>query len=388
MKIAVVTSGLLPVPSVKGGAIETLVDSLVEENEKNGKIDITIYSIYDKSAKQKYKLDKRKNSKCIYICNIPNLLIRIANKILKKNIPINKYYQKEVYSKLKKQEFDYIILENYPELVLKISKFSKIIPYIHSDVLNVNTPNAKEIINNSYKIITVSDYIKERVLEIGNIESERIITVLNSIDFKMLSDSEYKEQRIKTRQKYNISDNEIVYAYSGRISSEKGILELVKAFNKANVPNSKLMIIGGIWYNSKKRNNYLEQIENISGDNVIFTGYINHVDIQSVLCGIDIGVVPSICNEAAGLSVVEFMNTKNLVIGTKIGGISEYINKNDNILVDFSDDFIDNLAKAIRDSSNYNLDEIGEINYEYSKKFTNANNYENFINVLKESDNK
>ena len=271
---------------------------------------------------------------------------------------------------------------------MKISKFSKIIPYIHSDVLNVNTPNAKEIINNSYKIITVSDYIKERVLEIGNIESERIITVLNSIDFKMLSDSEYKEQRTKTRQKYNINDNEIVYAYSGRISSEKGILELVKAFNKANVPNSKLMIIGGIWYNSKKRNSYLEQIENISGDNVIFTGYINHVDIQSVLCGIDIGVVPSICNEAAGLSVVEFMNTKNLVIGTKIGGISEYINKSDNILVDFSDNFIDNLAKAIRDSSNYNLDEIGEINYEYSKKFTNANNYENFINVLKESDNK
>ena len=34
-KILVVISGGLPIPSIKGGAVETLIDMYLEENEKN-----------------------------------------------------------------------------------------------------------------------------------------------------------------------------------------------------------------------------------------------------------------------------------------------------------------------------------------------------------------
>ena len=56
MKIAFITSGLLPIPASKGGAIETLLDSFIEENERNDKnIEIVVYSIYDKDAKKNVK---------------------------------------------------------------------------------------------------------------------------------------------------------------------------------------------------------------------------------------------------------------------------------------------------------------------------------------------
>ena len=35
MKIAFITSGVLPVPSIHGGAVETLLDALAKENEKS-----------------------------------------------------------------------------------------------------------------------------------------------------------------------------------------------------------------------------------------------------------------------------------------------------------------------------------------------------------------
>ena len=44
-----------PVPAVKGGAVEGLIDLLIEENESQKKMDITVISIYDKEAKEKSK---------------------------------------------------------------------------------------------------------------------------------------------------------------------------------------------------------------------------------------------------------------------------------------------------------------------------------------------
>ena len=49
MKIAIVTSGGLPVPNVKGGGAETLITALLDMNE-NTNNEIIVYSIYDSRA--------------------------------------------------------------------------------------------------------------------------------------------------------------------------------------------------------------------------------------------------------------------------------------------------------------------------------------------------
>ena len=48
MKVAVITSSNLPVPSTKGGAVENLIVNLLKENEVQNKINFQIFSTYDK----------------------------------------------------------------------------------------------------------------------------------------------------------------------------------------------------------------------------------------------------------------------------------------------------------------------------------------------------
>lgn len=386
MKIAFITSGLLPIPASKGGAIETLLDSFIEENERNNKnIEIVVYSIYDKDAKKMSKDLNYKKAKYKYINSFSNFVIRVINKLLKKNLPINLVYQKTVLKKINQEKYDYVIVENYPELVLNI-KDQKVIPYIHSDVFNVGTENSLNILSKSYKVITVSNFIRNRVVEIDKTQANKVYVVYNSIDFKQISIDEQKNIRKLIRDKYNIDNNDFVYAFSGRLSKEKGVLECLKAFNKISVPQKKLLIIGGIWYGSKKKNDYLSELEKNSDNNVIYTGYVKHNEMQNILYSIDVGIVPSICNEAAGLSVVEFMNTNNLVVASNMGGISEYLNIDDNFLIDYRNEeqYINDLALGMKESYNkLNSDEIvKEKNYLYSKKFSVEENYKNIINVL------
>lgn len=383
MKIAIVTSGLLPLPAVKGGAIETLIDSFVKENENQKVFEIIIYSISSKRAKKMVKFQNYQFCKYVYISQISSFFIRVINKLLKKNIPINKYYQKYVTKMINKKDYDYVIVENYPELAL-VLKNHKVIPYIHSDVFNKDIKQAKQILSSCYKVITVSDYIKNRVIEIDEGAKSKVFTVYNSIDFEELEETTIQNYKKEIREKYNISDNDFVYAFSGRLSKEKGPLELIKSFNKIDVPNKKLLIIGGTWYGSKKKNNYLKQLYSISDDLVIYTGYIKHNDILKLLCAVDVGVVPSNCNEAAGLSVVEFMNVGALVVASNKGGIKEYLNNDDNILVDYNqENFISDLAVALKEIYNMYNKIKKKRNIEYSKKFTVKENYRQIVDVLK-----
>ena len=50
MKVIIVTNGLFPVPSTKGGGAETLVQDILDQNEKFHSADFVVYSIYDQEA--------------------------------------------------------------------------------------------------------------------------------------------------------------------------------------------------------------------------------------------------------------------------------------------------------------------------------------------------
>ena len=106
MKIAILTSGLLPIPAIKGGAIETLLDSFIEQNEKMKRVKVDVYSIPTKHERKKY-------TKYQYINNgVWSFFIKIFNKILGTNIPTNFFYQKKMIKK--------VLWKQYPEKINNI----------------------------------------------------------------------------------------------------------------------------------------------------------------------------------------------------------------------------------------------------------------------------
>ena len=52
MKIAILTSGILPVPAVQGGAVENLIDFYLEYNDRHRLHDITVYSVWHPDVKR------------------------------------------------------------------------------------------------------------------------------------------------------------------------------------------------------------------------------------------------------------------------------------------------------------------------------------------------
>ena len=45
MKIAILTSGILPIPAVQGGAVENLIDYCLEYNERHSLHEIMVFSV-------------------------------------------------------------------------------------------------------------------------------------------------------------------------------------------------------------------------------------------------------------------------------------------------------------------------------------------------------
>ena len=76
MKLAIVTSGFLPVPATQGGAVENLVENFVNKNEEYKKLNITVFSIKDKKAIE--VASRYKNSEYIFI--EPNLIVKTLDK--------------------------------------------------------------------------------------------------------------------------------------------------------------------------------------------------------------------------------------------------------------------------------------------------------------------
>ena len=102
MNIAIITSGYLPVPASKGGAVENIVENFIIENEIEKKVDFEIFSIYDEDAKkiaEKYKYTDFNFIK-------PNKLVQILDKLIY-------LFFKDILKKEKTMSYRYIIQRLY-----------------------------------------------------------------------------------------------------------------------------------------------------------------------------------------------------------------------------------------------------------------------------------
>ena len=60
-KTIIIAPGILPIPATRGGAVETGIEQLIYENEKNDENVFEIYSCFDKKASKQAKNFKKSN---------------------------------------------------------------------------------------------------------------------------------------------------------------------------------------------------------------------------------------------------------------------------------------------------------------------------------------
>lgn len=403
-EIAVITSGFLPIPASKGGAVENLIQNIINENEKNKGINLCIFSIEDMEAKNialKYQNTNFiffKTSKIIDFFD--KCIFYFAKNLLKKknsqsfrHILQRLKYLNQVSKELKKNNYKKVLLENHPSqyLALKWRKNwkkydGKIYYHCHNEF--PGKFGCDKIINRTYRFITVSEYIKKQLTEfLGNTTSDFFV-LRNAVDedkFKKLNSKKIE----KFKEKFNIKNDEIIFLFTGRIVPEKGVLELIKAVNQSNCEKIKLLIVGSSLNKLISKTEYEKLVENeIDKNKIIFTGFINYSDIPYIYKIADVAVVPSLWDDPAPLSIIESIISELPIITTNSGGISEYVNNKNAIILKRNDKIINNLSKSIEEIySNENLRKsMRNESKILADDITLSNYYNNFILALDEGD--
>ena len=111
LKVCLITTNLLPVPCVLGGAIEGLVTNIIDEQEIENKLDLTVVSIYNQEAFASSK--NYHHTKFIYIKKnlsymLTSIIYKTINKLFKTNLNT---YNHMVLKKIKNMNFDYVVAE-------------------------------------------------------------------------------------------------------------------------------------------------------------------------------------------------------------------------------------------------------------------------------------
>ena len=355
MKLAILTCGMLPIPAVQGGAVENLIDFYLEYNDKHKLHDITVYSPWDNRLNNHPAFLSDVNH-YVYI-DVTSLKARIARRwygYTHHNEYYNyfiEYYFKKVYAHLKKQDYDYIILENGAGLAFKLSQrgYTNIILHMHNEVRASRNSFHPVVFKNIKKILTVSDYIKGKASAF--IPADRIETVHNGIDLKNFSP---KESLTVNRQQLGFTDDDFVMVYSGRINKDKGVSELIDAMLLLkDKPDIKLMIIGGSFFgNTNHEDDFIRSLKGkaqILKESIIFTGFIPYEKMPDYLQLADIAVIPSIWNDPFPTTELEAQAMGLPIITTLRGGIPEEVSETNAILLETDEHFVRNLSSAILD---------------------------------------
>lgn len=234
--------------------------------------------------------------------------------------------------------------------------------------------------NNIYKdmvnyIVTPSKFYKMQFIKDGY-DEKKVIAIHNFINV----------------DEYNLETKNENYAlYSGRLSKEKGIINLVEAFKKLledkeikNIDNIKLYIAGdGPCKEEIERyinNNNLK-------DKMILLGYLKQDDLKEYTRKASFTVVPSIWYENCPYSILETQAIGKAIIGANIGGIPELVQNDENGLVYKYDDvneLKEKMKKLFNDKELAN--EFGENAKKYAtKEYDKDKYYEKIINIYKNS---
>ena len=390
MKLAILTCGMLPIPAVQGGAVENLIDFYLEYNNHKKLHDITVFSPWNAKVEIHPALVSEVNH-YVYI-DTTSLKARIIRKIYQYihfssdyyNYFIEYYFEK-VYRRLKKANYDYIILENCPGYAYKLSQrgYKNLILHLHNELLHSNSKYHDIIFNSLTKVITVSEYIKERVASIS--PSNKIQTVFNGIDIPRFSTV---ESTSVSRQSIGFSENDFVIVYSGRINKEKGVSELIDAMLLLrDFPHIKLMILGSSFFNNvTDKDTFVNSLKSKSEeikDKIVFTGFIPYDEVPNYLHIADIAVLPSMWEEPFGLTLVEAMAAGLPLITTQSGGIPE-ICEGVATIVDRKD-IVNNLKNAITDLYNHpdKCQQMAIASQKRAQLFSKETFAKNFFDILK-----
>lgn len=182
------------------------------------------------------------------------------------------------------------------------------------------------------KIITISNSSKQDICKHYQIDPNKVIVAYPGFDKDIFHPQQEGNQE-GVKQKYNLSDNYIIYI--GTIQPRKNLTHLIEAFShiilsdKQRVTDSlQLVIVGKAEGEGRKGWMYQDILQSPKKfgveDSVIFTGFVPQDDLVSLLSGAQALIQPSLW-EGFGIPVVEAMASGTPVLVSDVSSLPEIV---------------------------------------------------------------
>ncbi|WP_404452584.1 glycosyltransferase family 4 protein [Virgibacillus necropolis] len=332
MNVLIICTEKLPLPPIRGGAIQTYIDGALPTLQKRHQI--TVLGRSDKSLPN----EETKN-------NVR--YIRVEGGVLEN-------YRENVVDFLKasSEKYDLIHIFNRPRLVNAVRELapeSKIVLSMHNDMFKpekIDPEEGASAVKKVDKIITISNYIAKTIEDLFPEASPKLQTIYSGVDLDRFASSysvNVRKMRKSLRKEHNLTGKKVIL-YAGRLSPNKGIDVLIRAIPELTKKhdNVALVIMGSKWFSDNSLTDYIAYVRALADRlpiQVVQTGFVSPDKIQDWFAASDIFVCTSQWQEPLARVHYEAMAAALPMITTDRGGNKEVIEPYKNgILVENPED--------------------------------------------------
>ncbi|MBN2089077.1 glycosyltransferase family 4 protein [candidate division KSB1 bacterium] len=171
------------------------------------------------------------------------------------------------------------------------------------------------------KIIAISDYTKNDIIETLEVPAEKVVRIYEGFDPERFQIQYTAEQKAQIRNKYHLPEQYILSV--GHLEPRKNFIRLIAAYHQLrqeqHIPH-KLIIVG--------RENWLfksfyEKIRELKLENLVhFIGFVAHEDLPAVYQMADVFVLPTLF-EGFGFPPLESMAAGTAVACSNVTSLPE-----------------------------------------------------------------
>jgi len=316
VKILLVCTEKLPVPCVRGGAIQTYIDGILPHLSREH--EITVFSVTDP--------------------NLPDREVRDGIRYERFPPGDSLAYYQAAANFVAEETFDWVIFYNRPKylpLVADAAPKSHFLLSMHNEMFlpnKIDDDVARRCLERVEAVVTVSKFIADGIAERFPEYQDKLNPVYAGVDLERFQPrwtSGAVERRATLLAEYGWEGKKIVL-YVGRLSEKKGPDILLRAFTQVieQHPSAVLLLVGSKWYGKNEETKYVHQLRKKAkklGDAVRLTGFISPDQVQDYFLLGDIFVCSSQWQEPLARVHYEAMATGLGIITTARGGNPEVI---------------------------------------------------------------
>ncbi|MFG6117166.1 glycosyltransferase family 4 protein [Halobacillus sp. MO56] len=349
MNILIICTEKLPVPPVRGGAIQTYIAGALPALKQ--KHQITVLGRNDEE--------------------LPDDEIQDGVRYVRVEGGLLEVYREHVIQFLQSssEKYDLIHIFNRPRLVSAVRELapdSKIVLSMHNDMFKPEKIDPEEgaaAVRKVDKIITISNYIGDTIKGFFPEAAPKLQTIYSGVDLDRFLPSyspEAGKLRNRIRKENNLTSKKVIL-FAGRLSPNKGIDVLIRAIPDLAKKHKDiaLVIMGSKWFSDNSVTDYIAYVRALAERlpiPVIQTGFVSPDKIHEWFVASDVFVCTSQWQEPLARVHYEAMAAALPIVTTNRGGNTEVIEpyKNGIVVENPTDtgEFVEHLSYLLSNPKN------------------------------------